>query len=291
MGDPLWTVIAFAVIIFAALAANIHKKIGSAYERPDTTKQKNYDIDALSVLNTIRDGNIDSSIEETKPTTQRDYSDGTEKELTRALVWWTFALAMATAIAAIFAGFTLDAIRGQLGEMRVDNRAWASADIEIADSFIFDPVNPTVELTFHYKNTGKSPAMGVNGLLDAIAIFDGTKAAVSRLKAVCDNVGSNSALGVPLLPGDSIQGSQSTGISVSGEPTLRRIFNPIILTCIGYKLVGDNDPHFTARSFRLSMKAPRPGRGCCAILADDGPVGKSDLKLEIWQMKDGNFAN
>jgi MFS superfamily sulfate permease-like transporter len=41
-----------------------------------------------------------------------------EKALTRALVLWTGFLAIATFLGAIFAGFTLNAIQGQLDEMR-----------------------------------------------------------------------------------------------------------------------------------------------------------------------------
>jgi hypothetical protein len=119
MGDPLWTILAFTIIILIALAANIQKKIYRTDDRADSTDQIDYDIDSLSVLHAVRDGHIDSLIDQTKPTAKGDYRDGGEKELTRALVWWTFVLAAATAIAAIFAGFTLSAIRGQLDEMKI----------------------------------------------------------------------------------------------------------------------------------------------------------------------------
>jgi hypothetical protein len=187
-----------------------------------------------------------------------------------------------------FFGDQIGVMRGQLDEMKIDTRAWVSADFEIPSGFIFDPINPAIELTFHYKNTGKSPAMGVNGLFDAIPIFDGTDAAVSKLKAVCNNV-SSSVLGFPLFPGDQVQGNQLA--AVLAHPALHSILNPIVLTCIGYRPVGDEEPHFIGRSLQLSMKAPRPGEGCCGIRVANGPVNGSDLKLEIWRMRGGNFAN
>jgi hypothetical protein len=197
---------------------------------------------------------------------------------------------IATIIYAVFAYKQWLVMGGQLEEMRTDNRAWASADIEIADGFIFDPANPIIELTFHYKNTGKSPAMEVNGLFDAIPIFDGTNAAVSRLKAVCNNSSVSGPRGFQVFPGDTIQGNQSANISVDDAGLLHRL-NPIILTCIAYKPGGDEVPHFTARTYELAMKAPRPGKGCCAIDVADGPVTKSNLNLTIKQFKGANFAN
>jgi len=189
-----------------------------------------------------------------------------------------------------FFGDQIGVMRGQLDEMKIDTRAWVSADFEIPGGFVFDPANPAIELTFHYKNTGKSPAMGVNGLFDAIPIFDGTDAAVSKLKAVCNNV-SAGVMGFPLFPGDNVQGNQLAAVPVDSRPVLRHVLNPIILMCIGYKPVGDEEPHFTGRSFQLSMKAPQPGRGYCGIGVADGLVSGSELKLEIWRMKGGNFAN
>lgn len=197
---------------------------------------------------------------------------------------------IAAVIYSVFAYNQWQIMRGQLDEMKADNRAWVSADLGIPREFVFDPANPVIELTFHYKNSGKSPAMGVKGMLDAIPLFEGTTAAVSKLKAACDNV-SAGIIGFPLFPGDSVQGNISTKIPTTNDPMLRHILNPIILTCIGYTSTGGGNWHFTGRSLKLSMKAPRLGKGCCAIDVAGGAVSAGELKLEIWEMKGGNFAN
>ena len=182
-------------------------------------------------------------------------------------------------------------MKGQLAEMKTNNRPWVSADIQIADTLVFDPSKPDVQLTFFYKNTGHSPADRVDGTFRAIANFDGTKAAVSELKAACDTVSApNDATGFPLFPGDRIKGDTSTSVSLENDPLGGKMINPIILTCIGYRNIGESDTYLTAMSYRLSMKVPRPNRGCCSILTEDGKVSARDLKLEIWGMQGGSFA-
>jgi hypothetical protein len=69
-----------------------------------------------------------------------------------------------------------------------------------------------------------------------------------------------------------------------------KMMNPILLTCIGYRNIGESDIYLTAMSYRLSMRVPRPSRGCCSILTEDGKVNARDLKLEVWQMQGGSFA-
>jgi hypothetical protein len=105
--DPLYTIIAFAVIVLVALWA---------------TSQKN--------------GSAEKAIRN-----------------------WTAVLAASTVFAAIFAAFTLDAIRGQLDEMRTDRRAWVGPLIgKLTDALKFDQ---EAQMMISLQNTGREPATDV----------------------------------------------------------------------------------------------------------------------------------
>src|SRR5215813_11853275 len=107
-------------------------------EKTDARRQRYYDLDSISVLHAIQEGRIDIFIQETNAAEQSAETDDAEKRVARALVWWTFVLAAATAIGAVFAGFTMSAIRGQLEEMQTEQRPWIYADISHGDAVFWN---------------------------------------------------------------------------------------------------------------------------------------------------------
>lgn len=187
--DPLWTILVFAIIILAAIWAKVYNKVGGAPYEADAGTDEKYNIAAVDIMQAAQLGRVDSLYKIEKPPTQTHDSAKTEQDVVRAIKpieWWTGILAVATVLAAIFAGFTLSAIRGQLNEMRAEQRPWVSVgNAAVASDFIFDGGGAKLAISFYLCNTGHLPARDV-GINAVIVPFFNKKSAPNCSPPPCD---------------------------------------------------------------------------------------------------------
>lgn len=183
LDDPLWTVVALALIILAGLGAHIYKKPSCTIQRRDRQERKAGDIDATALMQTAQSGGMDS-LDYKKQTGDQPNNGGTaEQEIVRAIEpieWWTGVLAVATTLGAIFALFTLGAIRGQLDEMRADRRPWVSLDAIIGGPY--DIAQHTIAIDFPMKNYGRTPAIDLALNEKVFVLGDGFDAVAEKDK-------------------------------------------------------------------------------------------------------------
>jgi hypothetical protein len=93
------------------------------------------------IYRSIQDNRFQAFLHERSREKERDNPTKAEADLvkvTRILMWWTALLASASLIGAIFAGFTLPAIRGQLDAMEADQRPWVSVQPVVDKPIYFD---------------------------------------------------------------------------------------------------------------------------------------------------------
>src|SRR5580704_2586834 len=131
------TLLALALIGFGLAVGAIHGTVKRQKKEARGKENDNYSF-AISILEAVRDDTLDAD----HPTDHREAQSEKSKKLirdphrlvaiwTEALTKWTAVLVLAAIIAAIFAYATLNAIRGQLDEMRLERRPWAALAMSI----------------------------------------------------------------------------------------------------------------------------------------------------------------
>ena len=250
--DPLWTIFTLAAIVLTAVWAYIYYKPRRATSRAERQDKKN-DVEAIDIMQRAQSGRVNSLHHQDNSDNNPKNGDDTEQDIVRAIEpieWWTGVLAVATVLASIFAGFTLNAIRGQLDEMhqasidarRLDNAATISAnaasdanklnrDIFIADyrpwiaitnisllrTLSYDAVNKAIDidLRFDLKNTGRSPARYVTTFPYVTLNFSMVN---QELEKNCGTLRRNaSPYGTVIFPGEAKEPADNITISVTHE--------------------------------------------------------------------------
>jgi hypothetical protein len=231
--DPLWTIITLAVIILAAIWANTNRQPGSTKTNKDSRPDKNDDRDSISVLAAARDGNFDILEQVILRENSSDRgADSIERNphwasarWTEILAKWTALLAIAGILAAIFAWWTLNAIRGQLDVMEVDKRPWLRAQLSLDKVRLVDwdgVKGINVSLNIEIKNYGESPAVNMLVVpmieehplytdkkgMEHLDIDQAESCARTAVRAAENPIG-----GVPVFPGDTYSGKSNPGIS------------------------------------------------------------------------------
>jgi hypothetical protein len=156
-----WGVIVLIVIL--GISYYTYKKV-SGTTRQNTSSRKIYQDAISAVFRAQADGALYPLVEGEYGKESGGKAEDSSDQLTaatHALMVWTAVLASATIIVAYFAGFTLDAIRGQLEEMREARRPWVdfSGDIQLQEPLTVINGNITISLSVVAKNVGDSPAI------------------------------------------------------------------------------------------------------------------------------------
>lgn len=181
------------------------------------------------------------------------------------------------------------AMKSQLDEMQVEERAWVSiagdqAAVEGASMDNQGGLN--FELGAMLRNTGKAPAVHV------YVVAQGSVAAglpygswQAWQEAVCQK--SSTHLEATVFPGDQVPvrnfsayidpGQVKKRKSESGNPVIA----PTVVVCVVYQDTLTKQLHHTPYQFEIRMRAPRPGHGCCAVALSDFPLRADELTLMI----------
>lgn len=253
---------------------------------------------------------------------ERWIANADDKRLTRALVLWTAVLAIATVVGAIFAGLTLDAIRGQLVEMQngaeqtrqiitsyqniatsaaqlsvATQRPWVSADVSLAGPLTYDGNGANISLELLLTNSGHTPALYVWPWIVPYLLKTGRDPRDEQ-KVRCDEVRnrpfSHSELGVMIAAQQTFPITLTTTIrkdEIEGSrfQTGERVMSPIIVGCVNYQFTfGERKRHQTGFIYKLDrIKPDQPGH--FAIFPDDGDVPAGRLVLVPWVLEGGGF--
>jgi hypothetical protein len=234
--DPFWTIIVLAVIVLAGVwAHNHHDKPSGANGASDPRGPE---------IGGPPSAEVKRAPHERKAGNGGDDSNKTE----RAIRNWTAILAVSGVFAAIFAAFTLNAIRGQLDVMEKERRPWISANVSLVDPVIFTEWNNSkginVQLKFILKNHGDSPAINVRIWPQIMEHpgnpnrneLDGAQNKIcqdTNAQANADPIG-----GFAIFPNDEIT-REGPNIGISGQMLFNKRQLFAILGCINYTYAGN----------------------------------------------------
>jgi hypothetical protein len=168
-----------------------------------------------------------------------------------------------------------------------DQRAWVSCPVVINDDLTYDANGARFVLGCAVNNTGHSPArevfLKVNAFPNVAFDIDAEQRRVcAEAETHTQHIGEPHRIGFDVFPGEPLPGSQVAYISAatlnsvrrsSGAPGNAAFMEPFLVTCIGYKIVGDERYHHTPRIFRVLRNGNK------AININDGTVPKSELSL------------
>jgi hypothetical protein len=177
-----------------------------------------------------------------------------------------------------------ESISKSAADLLVDTqRAWVSADM-VPDGLSYDTNGVRISLKYVLKNTGHSPGQKVSM---NVKVFPNLVFPRNEQEIVCTE--EYGAPGSDVFPGDNILSGivsyidkdtfNEYGQHLKSSGSTIVILVPFVFTCLKYKIRGDKNYHITPRTFTLVMSHPKQGRGCCAILVDDGDIPAKDLQL------------
>jgi hypothetical protein len=216
------------ILVILGITSYTYKEITRAKRKKDRTRDI-YRNGIFAALRAKDDGALYSLIEGVDRRANGEQSEEASDEIaaaTRTLMLWTAVLAAATVLMAYFAYFTLDAIRGQLGEMVDAQRPWVKVTPAV-DKVIFSDWNGNkqiqVNINFILRNTGPSPAVNIHivpSMLHHPFNTDtiGLRAMNDLQKRDCDAAReeaiNNPSGGVPVFSGDTQNVSRGVGSPV-----------------------------------------------------------------------------
>jgi hypothetical protein len=163
-------------------------------------------------------------------------------------------------------------------------RAWVSCNVVMADDLIFDVNGASVTLGCVFNNTGHSPAL--KALFQARVIVDVRWDPQAEQNHVCAD--AETRIGADVFPGEPVANVRMAHIGDDKLKELRKVGEtlyytaailPSVVTCIGYRIIGDEKYHHTPRILTLSRQN-KP------INISDGTVPKSELTLKIWPLQE-----
>jgi len=234
--DQLWTVIALAVIVLAGVWANNRGNQNSTTNRAANPAEPE--------IGRPSSAEFKGTPDESKA--ENGGSDGYQTE--RAIRNWTAVLAISGVFAAIFAAFTLNAIRGQLDVMQDDKRPWIRARISLIDPLILSDWNGSkginVRMNFTLKNYGDAPAVNIR-IVPRIAVHPGNarrEKITPQQERVCSDAmrasDNNRIGGFAIFPKDEI--TRPEPVSIFGQTLFkesRQLFS--VFGCVDYTYSGN----------------------------------------------------
>lgn len=199
----------------------------------------------------------------------------TDTDRAQGWEWRKFWIDVAAVTAAFFAAFfffrQLNIMKGQLDEMRNEQRPWVSAEAAIAAPLTFSKKIASTALLVRLKNTGHTPAFSVHVKATALPI-------VGEAKIDCAAPPDTINFGINVFPGDTPVLLNEIHIEI-GE---QKVFWPILVACVFYRFPGESEWHRTPSVYHLQMRsdAVLPGHGCCAFAVNDGDIPTTSLELQ-----------
>jgi hypothetical protein len=180
-------------------------------------------------------------------------------------------------------------MQGQLDEMRAEQRPWVSLTKDTGiEGLVVNGMNELRDtIRFGLQNTGKNPAVSVfvNAEMSiGTAIPYGTMAAWQT--AVCGQAAGS--LGTTMFPGSpepifSVEtGLTATELADWKSLSAKTVLAPVVAACIVYEDAVTKKSHHTPVAYEIRLRAPRPGRGCCAIITSDLPLKEDEITLRPW---------
>lgn len=252
-----------------------------ADRKNDAAAEKSYVEQIVGAINSVVE-RIDRQQNENTPEIQWEH------KWRKREVWGLWIAAgvglIAIVVSSIDARQARTEMRGQLDEMRAEQRAWVSVQQTVmTEPLRYDQNGIRITLQFALKNTGKNPGAATYIALKSSTFHPPSPEAVCAMKPV--------GLGVTVFSGDSLGMGEVTYIDktefVQGtdfRPKNIPVIRPGITACVIYQDAITKKWHHTPYSYVIQMKAPRPGRGCCAILVEDGDMPENELAILQWPL-------
>lgn len=249
--------IVLAIVTLAILYALIHGKVKRQKKRASKF-QSICDSSSISVLEAIRDGRLDSDDDKfpSKTKKQRVFLTNPHSAIaiwTEALTKWTAVLGAAGIFAAIFAWWTLTAIRGQLSEMEAERRAWISLSMRVDDSVTHDATGGHLVLVYNVKNIGRSPARNVDfqaqifpfGTIQDLQMDAETTCKISEEKKALKGAGQL------FFPNEDDPNDRYNIDKFDSD----LVENSFVVGCVTYQFLDDATSHRTIRAYDLSRSS------------------------------------
>jgi hypothetical protein len=182
----------------------------------------------------------------------------------------TVAIAFLTAFLAWYASGQLSIMRGQLDEMRVDQRPWVRPQIVRADKFIVEDSKLSFGVIVQFINSGKSPAFNIDYWDNVVAADyprlllrqgDMCRAAENASASTDERIQRN----FTIFPGDNgdrtfnfgYEGTDVNQFDVTTAGTNKVIWiDPVIIGCVTYRYFNDTAFHHTWFAYELGQIAP-----------------------------------
>jgi hypothetical protein len=169
--------------------------------------------------------------------------------------------------------------RSAEGLLIASERAWLSCNPIFLDRDItFDKNGAAFYPGCVFNNTGHSPARDVLfmaaafPLPGAIPNFDRN----AEQRRVCKLAETTNA-GMDVFPNETVSGGT---IAMIPPSKLQPIMVPVLVTCVAYRIIGDEKYHHTPRMFSLVRE------GKMIISPSDGTIPKSEIKFTIFPVPD-----
>jgi hypothetical protein len=165
-------------------------------------------------------------------------------------------------------------------------RAWISCQVVIDEDLTYDVNGARFTLGCRFKNTGHSPARKV--LFNAVVFPNLSFDHRTEQNRVCADAETHD-FASDVFPEEQISSGTVTyicdrqikNIQEEGKSHNNTAFiSPFFVTCISYKIVGNEKYHHTPRIFNLFRGGNK------AININDGTVPKEELTLKIWPKKE-----
>jgi hypothetical protein len=166
-------------------------------------------------------------------------------------------------------------------------RAWVSCNVVMGDDLTYDVNGARFTLGCVFNNTGHSPARQVH--FQASVNEDIRWDPQAEQNRVC--AAAETRIGSDVFPGEPVA---SVTVAYIPDHKLKELqkelgetlhYNaaidilPVVVTCIGYRIIGDEKYHHTPRILSLSRQNK-------TINISDGTVPKSQITLKIWPLQE-----
>jgi hypothetical protein len=174
-------------------------------------------------------------------------------------------------------------MQNTLDEMRVDRRAWVTADVNLSNDITYDPVKNiiNVPLSFQIRNTGKTPAIYVYPNVKPFPLPTDVTPAIIKLCRLGMKQGND------IFPGEIRKFQQQWPYEISSE-TFKEEFNnphvtslnnlqimPHIAVCITYQMPEDKDWYYTPMSVVLN------GPNGAMHISAERPINASEVSKTL----------
>lgn len=208
--------------------------------------------------------------------------------------WWAGVSAITTVFASIVAVFALFAIRGQVDEMRLEQRPWVYGDAEPGGQFYRNQSGGfSILIKFTFHNTGHLPALYTWPAARIYLRAENNKT-LDLQREACkkrqEEETSPTVAGNTVFPGQDL----SVAISPDGDATKDKWdaalasrqnigVSPLVVGCIDYQIPGETPKHHTTGfAFFVGRRSDSDPTGFYMLPADPTTVPLDHLVLMNW---------